>query len=175
MFYNKLGLLERGNFSLVVYDHVGPSSVHANLFVLELAIEEARERGAILVAAHRDRFIRSSSFDGRTRTELPTIGEYMQLRRMAGNVPLATIHHPDEPARSNQIKRGQGAKGNKGERPLKTKPGYKRKRREELQPLAIQMRQKGLSLRSIEKTLSVRHSTIQGWVSGVRFLCDAPS
>ena len=97
-------------YDLFVFQHVGSSSIHAYRTELERAIEEARKRDGIVVAMHRDRLIRSGSFDGRTETEAPTIYEYMQLRRMAGDIPLATIRHPDQPARSDQIKRGQTAK-----------------------------------------------------------------
>ena len=106
---------------LFVFDAVESSRIQDDRLLLEWAVAFARERGAILVAVHRDRFIRSSSFDGRTKTEAPTIGEYVQLKRLAGDVPLATILHPDDPAtRSKQIKRGQQAKGRKGGRPMKS-------------------------------------------------------
>ena len=49
----------------------------------------------------------------------PGLRVTVQLKRLAGDVPLATILHPDDPAtRSKQIKRGQRAKGNRGGRPV---------------------------------------------------------
>ena len=156
--------------NLFVFRNVGPSSIHADRLKLELAIAFARERGAILVAVHRDRFIRSSSFDGRTGTEAPTIGEYVQLRRMAGDVPLATIQHPDDPAaRSNQIKRGQKSKGNCGGRPRKRKW---RERRLARIDLAREMSNAGLSYRQIANRLNatgdgfcnLTHMTVCNWL-----------
>jgi hypothetical protein len=104
---------------VAVFDGVEPSRVQDDRPLLEQAIEEARKLGALLVAPSRCRFIRSRGFDGRNETEAPTIAEYKQLQRMAGDVPLATIYHPDQSARSDQIKRGQQAKGHRGGRPLK--------------------------------------------------------
>ena len=117
-------LLEMG-FSpgpdLLIFDGVESSRVQDPRLLLNEAIDEARRRGAILVAGYRDRFIRwRHEFENSTRNQLPLIGEYMGLRKMAGDVPFATIYPPDGPlARSDQIKRGQRAKGNRGGRPPK--------------------------------------------------------
>lgn len=140
-------------YDLFVFQHVGSSSIHAYRTELERAIEEARKRDGIVVAMHRDRLIRSGSFDGRTETEAPTIYEYMQLRRMAGDIPLATIRHPDQPARSDQIKRGQTAKGRKGGRPLKRK--WKERRLARID-IAREMRHDGKSYQQIAATLNGR-------------------
>ena len=86
---------------------VESSRVEDDRPLLEQAIQKARIRGGIVVAVSRDRFIRHRHFDGRNKTEMPTIAEYRQLHRMAGGVPLATLCDPDQPARSDQIKRGQ--------------------------------------------------------------------
>ncbi len=86
--------------------------------LLEQALDEARKRGAILVAAHRDRFLRNRHLGTEWPHEQPTIRDYMDLMCLARDVPLATIQHPDHPAaKSDQIKRGQESKGNRGGRP----------------------------------------------------------
>ena len=106
--------------TLFIFDGVESSRIHDHRILLERALAFARERNGILVALSRDRFIRCSSF-GRgvpKEVEPPRIAEYMQLRDLAGGVALATILHPDDPAvRSEQVKRGQRAKGRKGGRP----------------------------------------------------------
>lgn len=106
---------------LFVFDGVERSRIQDDRLLLERAIAEAKERGAILVAVHRDRLLRNQFVDKTWKIEPPTIVEYLQLKGLAGDVPLATIQHPDDPAaRSEQIKRGQRAKGNRGGRPMKS-------------------------------------------------------
>ncbi len=139
--------------NLLVVAHVGASSINANRFDLERAIESARRRNGIVVAVHRDRFIRSSIFDGRRETELPRIAEYMRLKHMADNVPLATLYDPDQPARSNQIKRGQKAKGNRGGRPRKR--AWKKRRLRRIN-LAREWRNDGKSYQQIADLLNAR-------------------
>lgn len=118
--------------NLWVFDGVESSRIQDDRLLLERALAYARERDATLVATSRDRFIRCSSF-GRGKpkeVEPPTIAEYTDLKDLAGDVPLATICHPDDPAaRSDQIRRGQRAKGRKGGRPRKNE---KRRRLEDV-------------------------------------------
>ncbi len=111
--------IRRGHGLVGVVSGVESSRIQDSRPLLERAIAEARKRGAILVTMHRDRLLRSRHFDGTNETEAPTIADYVQLRRMAGDVSLASIRDPDQPARSDQVKRGQQAKGNRGGRPLK--------------------------------------------------------
>jgi len=139
--------------NLFVFDGVESSRIEGRRPLLERAIEEAKKRNGIVVAMHRDRFIRSSSFDGRNKTEAPTIYEYMQLKRLAGDAPLATIRPPDAPARSDQIKRGQAAKGNRGGRPFTRK--WKKRRLARI-GLARKMRAAGRSYQDIADKLNAR-------------------
>ncbi len=139
---------------LFVFDGVESSRIQDDRLMLERAIEEARGRGAILVAVHRDRLLRNRFVDATWRHELPVVGEYMQLRNLAHDVPLATIQHPDDPAaRSDQIKRGQAAKGNRGGRPHKRKWKERRMARIEL---AKEMRAAGHSYQQIADCLNER-------------------
>jgi len=144
--------------------------------VLERAIEYARQRGAWLVVQSRDRFLRGRTFDGTSQSELPTVGEYMALRRMAGGVPLATILPPDDPgARSSQIKRGQAAKGTHVGRPPKEMSGrgvFKR-RKAACSPEAQRLHAEGRSYRQIAQDLNQRQDswpvvsakTVWNWIN----------
>ena len=121
--------------------------------------------------ASRDRFIRSANFDGRNETDPPTVAEYEQLCRLAGGVPLATLQHPDGPARADQIRRGQAAKGNRGGRPRRQPC---KQRRQAWIGLAREMRDKDerISYREIARRLNdrgdnfpnVTHGTIANWL-----------
>jgi DNA invertase Pin-like site-specific DNA recombinase len=155
-----------GHRHIAVYDGVETSRVHGNRIIFERAIDDARQHGAILVAASRDRFIRAASFGRgqKAKCEPPSDHEYRELVRLADGVPLATIIHPDDPGvRAEQIKRGQRAKGRRGGRPPKKPPGYKRQRRIELRPRAIELRRQGWALRRIGAALNVNESTLRGW------------
>jgi DNA invertase Pin-like site-specific DNA recombinase len=139
---------------LFVFEGVESGQIQKDRPLLGQAIDEAQRKDAILVAPSRDRLIRSRSFDGSNETEAPTIAEYMQLQQMAGEVPLATLHDPDQPARSEQIKRGQAAKGNRGGRPRKRK--WKARRLARI-GLARKMREEGKSYRQITRSLNARN------------------
>ncbi len=145
--------ITRGQGLAAVVQGVESSRIQDDRPLLEKAIEEARIREGIVVATSRDRFIRSRGFDRRNKTEVPTIAEYLQLERMADDVALATLCHPDQPARSDQIKRGQAAKGNRGGRPKKRK--WKQRRLARID-LARKMREEGNSYQHIADLLNVR-------------------
>ncbi len=155
---------------IIVFEGVESSRLQDDRFLLERAIEEARKRGAILVAVHRDRLLRNRFVDPTWQYELPVVSEYVQLLRLARDVPLATIQHPDDPAaRSDQIKRGQRAKGNRGGRPAKRK--WKERRLVWIH-LARKMREAGLPFRQIADRLNARgdgycnvtHMTVRNWL-----------
>ena len=155
---------------LFVVEGVESSRIQDDRHLLFLAVEEARKCGGIVVAVSRDRLIRSRSFDGSNVTEPPTISEYLQLKSLAGVVPLATIMHPDDPAaRSDQIKRGQTAKGRKGGRPRKRK--WKERRLAWI-GLAMKMRDEGQSYQQIADSLNamddgfcnVTKKTVWNWL-----------
>lgn len=109
-----------GHRLVAVFSGVESGRIGDDRPLLERAIAEARKRKAVLVAPYRDRLIRSARFNGSNETETPSVGEYMRLRSMAGDVPLATLLDPNKAARSEQIKRGQAAKNNRGGRPVKS-------------------------------------------------------
>lgn len=79
---------------------------------LVAAAEFARRHRAVLVAETTDRFLRHPEIN-----RLPTVSQYEKLRRITGDVALATLVHPDDDGRSHQTKRGQRAKGRRGGRP----------------------------------------------------------
>lgn len=155
---------------------VETSNIFGERTILERAIAFARQNDAILVAPSRDRFLRRHGVgSGITKTnELPRAPEYERLLRMADGVRLATILDPDSyEARSEQIKRGQSAKGRRGGRPPIQEPGYTKRRRLNLAPRARELRRKGSSIREIARILGVPPSTIQGWVKGCTNFCSS--
>ncbi len=93
-----------------VFDGVESSSIYNYRRMLEEALECAREHNAIFVPGMtRDRLLRSHSFDGTTKSESPTIAEYMGFMRMADDVPVALLLPPDTPVKGVSTKRGIAA------------------------------------------------------------------
>jgi len=86
-----------GGRLIAVFDGVERGSIYTDRTILERAVDYAKRHNAILVVGMtRDRVIRADGYDGKTnRTEAPPISEYMELMRMAGDVPIATLLHPD--------------------------------------------------------------------------------
>jgi len=159
---------------LAVFAGVESSDIGGGRFILRDALDFARQHGAILVAPSRCRLLRSYLCGGgkiRNEIEPPNDGEYRMLRRMANGVPLATIIPPNEPARASQIARGQ--KGDKGGRPPKLEPGWKKRRREELAPRALALIEQGKSQRGIAAELAVPVSTIRDWLGARAFCAEA--
>lgn len=97
-----------GGRLIAVFDGVESASIYAYRLLLERTLDHAKEHGAILVAGMtRDRALRRDGYDGKTnRTEQPTIAEYMEFMRMAGDVPIATLLPPDTPVKGVPTSRG---------------------------------------------------------------------
>jgi hypothetical protein len=94
------------------------------------AIELARKHGAALLAESTDRYLRHHDYKS-TNPVPPTDDQFRALAELAGDVPLVTVLPPDAThgeVRSQQIKRGQQAKGRKGGRPTKARPGDTKRR-----------------------------------------------
>jgi DNA invertase Pin-like site-specific DNA recombinase len=137
---------------------------------LEEAIERARAFDAAVAAFDRSRFLRSEYYDGTNRSDPPTVIDYRRLRRLAGDVTLATILHPDAAPgenRSAQTRRGQRTKSKLGGRPIKGRDRFRRK----WLPLARNLRDDGLSYALIAGAIkerlgrSVTHTTIWRWLT----------
>lgn len=141
-----------------VFKGVESGHIQEDRTILEQAIAEARKRGATIVAVHRDRLVRNQFFKGgKSKTEPPTIGEYRRLVQFAGDVPLATITDPDSrAARSQQIKRGQRAKGRRGGRPTKVRQPIEGEQRKSLDAVLRKMREL-----PPEQTKRVRANTLR--------------
>jgi hypothetical protein len=134
---------------------------------LAAAAQRARKHGAILVAESTSRFIRNIDWTTDNQDAVPTKEEFEQLTNLTGGVPLATILYPGASSgeeRGYQSRRGQVAKGRKGGRSPKRKPGYKKQRRLALKPEALRLRRDGCGLGTIAKQLGVPKSTVQCWV-----------
>lgn len=127
------------------------NTVEVDRQLLWEAVEAARECGGLVVATSRDRLLRSKYFDGRNSTEAPRNREYLFFLHSAGGVQFATLCRPDERARSRQVRRGQGSKGNRGGRPAKRL--WKNRRLSRIE-LARKLRADGLSFRQIAKALN---------------------
>jgi DNA invertase Pin-like site-specific DNA recombinase len=140
------------------------------------ACEAAKNRGVPLVSASLDRTLRSREYHSSEKPDaVPTVGEFEELKRQVDGVLPATIIHPDTPpdeVRGNQSRWGQLAKRNKGGRPKKNLPGYKKERREQMLPEAQRMRKAGYSYSRIAKVLGVSRSTCQDWCKGIRKGCS---
>ncbi len=134
---------------------------------LAAAIATAKKIGAVLVVESTDRLIRSVEYSKKNQDVLPTVAEFDKLMRLADGVTLATLLHPDTSpgdVRSHQIKRGQRAKGHKGGRPRITKPGEKKRRREEMLPMVLHLHRVGESRREIAEWTGLPVMTISDWI-----------
>lgn len=160
--------LERRGFKVVgVFKEIATGSSDDRT-TLELAILEAERLGAILVAESANRFIRHPEFHPQTNPDrLPSVFDFERLMVMAGNVKLATLHHPDthwKAVLGFQSKRGQQGSGNYGGRPSRRGPGWAKARRLKLLPVALARRKKGRSYRRIGRELEIHWSTIRDWI-----------
>jgi len=139
---------------------------------LHKAIRFAKKSNAVLVVPCIDRLIRASSRDGlfdplRKR-------HIMELQKFLKNVPVVSLIPPDTPMREVRGKvsqRGQKGKGNKGGRPKKNPPGYKKARQKKFFDEVIRLYKKGFSYQRISRKIYRRHneripiSTIGRWVN----------
>lgn len=139
---------------------------------LRVAARKARKAGAVLLAESTDRLIRSKAFHTkRNPGAQPTVQEFEELLRATQGVPLATILHPDTPwreVRAWQAKRGQHAKGRKGGRPSKKRPGCKKQKRLANRSKVFWMRLCGMSVRRIASLLKVPTMTVHDWIERMR-------
>jgi len=154
----------RGKVVEVVHD-IGPGW---DLTWLCDAAARAQKHGAILLAETTDRFIRPREYHSAKRPDArPSKVDFKALRNTVAGVRLMTALHPDAPAaeaRCYHTKRGQQAKGREGGRPPKKLAGHMRARREQLLPLVLELRGRGLGYGRIGWWVDLPRSTVQGWV-----------
>jgi hypothetical protein len=128
-------------------------------------VEIAKRRKAKLVAESTNRFIRHPAYHSKDNpTAQARESDLDDLRWWTQGLELVTIHDPDaEPGgeRSEQIKRGQDAKGRKGGRPRKRRRWPKETREQ-----ARELRRAGASLGEIARELGVPRPTVQYWLRG---------
>jgi DNA invertase Pin-like site-specific DNA recombinase len=136
------------------------------------AVKEAKKliakgREAVIVAPSTDRFLRNRDFTTKEPDLTPTEAEFQILKELTCNIPLLTLLHPDMPpkeVRSYQTKWGQEAKGNKGGRPEKKTPGYKKRRRDRKRGRVIRLYKQGVTISGISRETRVPPGTIYGWL-----------
>jgi DNA invertase Pin-like site-specific DNA recombinase len=80
---------------------------------------------------------------------------------LADGVPLATLMHPDAPARGQQTRRGMRAKDRRGGRPV---PGYKKRRRLLNQTKIRWLIGLGLSARAVARLLNLHPNQVARWL-----------
>lgn len=128
----------------------------------------AKKHGYCLLAESTDRFIRSPDYHPHKNPHAqPTERDYRRLRQATLGIKLVTLLHPDasyRQVRRYQTRRGQIAKCQSGGRPQKQPAGYKKQRRQELQPQVVELRHAGLTERAIGQKLGVAPSVVHSWL-----------
>lgn len=160
-----------GERPIAVFDDVETSNINGSRPTLEKAIAYAKERGAILVIASRDRLIRHRGFGRgqKAKVEPPNATEYKWLTELLDGCPIASIEHPD--ATPSDVRSGQTLRG------LADKGG-RRSKRDELLPRIQALLDGGLSKRAIGRELGIAEATIRHWLKEttamghVRFWCE---
>lgn len=152
-----------GQFGEVCRGTLGPHRV-----VLREAIELARQLGAVIVVSSRERLIRAAGYDGTNASDVPGHDEYQELMRLGRGVTFATILRPAKRGRSFQIKRGQEAKGNKGGRPRKKAPGWRKRLTKKKRPLVFASIKEGFSIRTAAAMHGVLESTARKWLKKLK-------
>jgi len=136
----------------------------------------AKRAGAAIVSYCTDRFVRNEYFDTKRNNQAwPTIAEFKELKRLTGDVTLATVIDPDatlNEVRGTRSKLGQQAKGRNGGRP-RMRPKPVKAIRCRMLPKARKLWEAGVPVRQIARKLGIAHKTVDGWIQrfkmGVRF------
>ncbi|MFW6170977.1 MAG: recombinase family protein [Planctomycetota bacterium] len=123
----------------------------------------------IVVTDARNRFLRGPYFNGENWTEAPQRRQYRRLRRMAGDVTLATYLKPDAPAQKvrayeDRVAGESGRRIGRPEIPPQSIPGAKTAERERLRPIALKLKRRGYSFRAIARQIQKSPSTIRRWL-----------
>jgi len=136
----------------------------------------AKQHGAILLAETTDRYVRHPFYHSAAwpsaqarHTDLDVLAYY------ADGADLMTFLDPEatpREVRSQQSKRGQWAKDNKGGRPAKentnptSHPGCLKQRRVDNYEIVRQLKQDGVSVPEIMKTTGVKRDAVYRWLRG---------
>ena len=135
---------------------------------LRQAAEIAKHEDAVLLAESTSRFIRSQQYHSAKRPDAqPSDADLQHLRECTGGVRLVTVLPPDatpQQERAFATKRGQVAKARKGGRPRKSKPGYKKLRRERELSRVHQLRHCGATITEIHIRTGIPRMTIFDWL-----------
>jgi hypothetical protein len=122
----------------------------------------------VIVTTSSDRFLRNIDFHTKDNPcVLPTEFEFEELMKLTCDVPLLTLLNPDmswKEVRGFQSIWGQQIKGNKGGRPKKNKPGYKKQIRLEKLPRVLRMHNKNISLGDIAVVTGIPKPTVWYWI-----------
>jgi hypothetical protein len=96
-----------------------------------------------------------------------TEGQLKALAKFACDIPIMTLIDPDaipDQVESYRVRRGQREKGRTGGRPRKVLPGFKKRRKDELRPIARRLGRRGLSHRVIASEIGVPARTVGNWL-----------
>lgn len=91
--------------------------------ILLAAIQRAKEQGVPLLILERDRILRCISYNGKSDSDVPFLGEFLCLEKLLSGTPLLSLHHPNLSGRGPQTKRGQRASDSLPGRPRKETRG----------------------------------------------------
>lgn len=132
------------------------------------AVQKAKKfKNAVVVAISADRYLRHRHYKNTDPDILPSQEEYEQLMELVDGVPLLTYLDPDMPpaeVRGFQSKWGQQKKGNRGGRPRKKTPGYKKRQRRRKLDAVLSLHQQQVSKSEIARKTNVKPSTIRDWI-----------
>jgi hypothetical protein len=132
----------------------------------------AKKANAVLLAESTDRFIRNRHYRPKSKIKQrlqATDEELNELVCCADGVPLMTHLHPDthwKKVRSYQTIRGHRGKNRTGGRLRSKRPGWKKRRKDELKGRAQRFYKSGMSIRDVAKRLRTPPSTISDWLRG---------
>lgn len=138
---------------------------------LAAVIDKAKQLNAKVLFESSDRAVRHPGYCKEDQQPQARDNDLDVVQDLAEGVTLTTVLDPratPEEVRSYQTKRGLEAKlkrgGKRSGRPNVKLPGYKKKKRLEKRPKAIELQAQGLSPRKIAKQLGEAHTTIVRWL-----------
>lgn len=121
-----------------------------------------------LVAISTDRFVRSLFYHTkRNNNAQARTKDLVRLAICTFDLPLVTWLHPDastEEVQRFQAMLGQWAKGRKGGRPANKRPGYKKRRREQMLHAVLKLRDSGKSQSQIQCETGIPKPTVSRWL-----------
>ena len=162
----------RGANVTSVEHYIGRASGDAWHAWLCRVANKAEREGAVLLAESTSRFVRHPEYHPKHNPHLaPGLQELSDLRWVCGDVTLVTLHDPDitwKDERALQSKRGQRQKGNRGGRPTKRTPGYKKHRRRMMLSKVFWLSKVRFSVRGIAVMLNQHPTQIQRWLNELR-------